>query len=101
MNRVRRFMKEHGFTAGEKALAVMFLAGILGLWAGSNLSAPSEAAGLTAAAVAVLPARSGTEVRPDAPAQVAKARAPDATYLPSQYKKEDTPEPAPEAPPTF
>lgn len=57
MNRIRRFPKEQGFTSGEKMLAVMIFAGVCGLWAGSNLSTPSEAAGLSAAAAAVLPAK--------------------------------------------
>lgn len=100
MNRIRRFMQEHAPTSGEKALAVMFLAGILGLWAGSNLSPPSEAAGLGAAAVVMLPARVGPQVRPDAPVQKPMPRAPDARY-PTLQHEASVPESIPEAPPMF
>ena len=68
MNSIRRFPKEQAFTSGEKALVAMIFAGICGLWAGSNLLTPSSAAGLTAAATAMLPATPGpTEAQRDPP----------------------------------
>jgi apolipoprotein N-acyltransferase len=100
MNRVRRFMKEHAPTSGEKALAVMFLAGMLGLWAGSNLSGPSEAAGMNAAAVAMVQAKVGPALRRDVQTQRAQEDAPVASDLPSKDET-NAPEPGPVTPPLF
>jgi hypothetical protein len=56
MDGTERKAQERIFTTGEKTLAAMIVAGVFGYWAGFNLGAPGEAAGLSVAAAAALPA---------------------------------------------
>ena len=74
MNRTGRFANGQAFTPGEKALAVMLVAGFFGYWAGFSLSAPGASAGMpvTAAAAATLPASQGSV--PVAPAPTVAAQ---------------------------
>ncbi len=74
MNRTGRFANGQAFTPGEKALAVMLVAGFFGYWAGFSLSAPGVSVGMpvTAAAAASLPASQGS--MPVAPAPAAEAQ---------------------------
>ena len=74
MNKTGRFANGQAFTPGEKALAVMLVAGFFGYWAGFSLSAPGVSVGMpvTAAAAASLPASQGSV--PVAPAPAAEAQ---------------------------
>jgi hypothetical protein len=74
MNRTGRFANGQAFTPGEKALAVMLVAGFFGYWAGFSLSAPGVSVGMpvTAAAAASLPASQRSV--PVAPAPTAAAQ---------------------------
>ena len=74
MNRTGRFANGQAFTPGEKALAVMLVAGFFGYWAGFSLSAPGVSVGMpvTAAAAASLPASQGSA--PIAPTPAAAAQ---------------------------
>ena len=56
MNRIGRFTDGQIFTAGEKALVVMVVAGVFGYWAGFRLSTPGDVVGMpVVATVAALP----------------------------------------------
>ena len=69
MNKTGRFANGQAFTPGEKALAVMMVAGFFGYWAGFSLSAPGVSVGLpvTAAAAASLPASQASGLVASAP----------------------------------
>ena len=80
MNKTGRFANGQAFTPGEKALAVMMVAGFFGYWAGFSLSAPGVSVGLpvTAAAAASLPASQASGLVASAsaaPAPVVKVEA--------------------------
>ena len=58
MNWTNRFANGQFFTAGEKALVVMLVAGFFGYWAGFNLSGPGVGVSLSmasASSMAVAP----------------------------------------------
>ena len=73
MNRTDRF------TAGEKALVVMLVAGVFGYWAGFKLSTPGDVAGMPVASAASLLVVAHPDRALNAPADASTAPAEQAS----------------------